>query len=248
MRLVPLPVGVLFVASICWVGASPAAAETVKARVLEVKPGSREARVDVAGQTRVYRVNDPSLFGVLKRGRLVVITAEMVAGRHTIVRAEAAAQEGSVLQVDVRRGSVSIRDADTGASRIYYFDSHVDRSMRVGDRIRFDVEERGGGNVITRWTRLGGGGVFPPTPSLELVLYENMRFGGRPFPVTGAMSTLPGFNNRAESLRVNGGLWELCERPGFRGRCVTVSGNVGDLGALGLRNKVASVRPLRQPR
>ncbi len=248
MRLVTLSVRTLFLASICWLAASPAEAETVKARVLEVKPGNREARVDVAGQSRVYRVNNPSLFNVLRKGRLVVITAEFVAGRHTIVQAEPAAQEGYVLQVDVRRAAVSIRSSDTNSSDTYYFDTNVDRNMRVGDRVRFDVEERWGRNVITRWTRFGGGGVFPPAPSLELVLYDYTQFGGSSFPITGAMSQLPGFANRAESLRLNGGLWELCERAGFRGRCVTVSGNVADLGALGFRNRVASVRPLPQPR
>jgi Cu/Ag efflux protein CusF len=142
------------------IGAVPCVAETVKARVLEVKQNKNEARVDVAGQSRTYRVNDQSLYRVLRPGRLVVITAELVAGRHTIVHAESAAQEGRVESLDYS-GRVVIRDYESNSRGTYYLDSGVRGNLRVGDTIRFDVEERGSRSVITRWTHRGGSGGGP---------------------------------------------------------------------------------------
>jgi Cu/Ag efflux protein CusF len=136
---------------------APATAETVKARVLDVEERKNEVRVDVAGQSRTYRVDDRSLYRVLRRGRLVVITAERVDGRHTIVDARSAAQEGRVSSVDERRGRATIRDTDTGRSEDYYFEDGPPRGLRPGDVISFDVEERSRRLVITRWRRIGGG-------------------------------------------------------------------------------------------
>lgn len=134
-------------------------AETVKARVLRVEERKGEVRVDVAGQGRDYRVNDRSLYRVLREGRLVVITTELVAGKHTIVDAQRAEQEGRVVRIDERRGSVEIRDSDSRATETFYFQGDEGpRRLREGDEIRFDVEERGMRRVITRWTPIGGGG------------------------------------------------------------------------------------------
>lgn len=88
----------------------------------------------------------------------------------------------------------------------------------------------------------GGGGV-PAPGAMRLVLFDELNYRGRAFNVDNARPTLTGFNNRAESVQVFGGTWELCDSAGFRGRCVVVSANVQDLGALGLRNRVGSARP-----
>lgn len=147
------------VALACLWAPLPALAETVKARVLSVNERKSEVRVDVAGQGRDYRVNDRSLYRVLREGRLVVITAELVAGRHTIVDAQRAEQEGRVLQIDERRGAATIRDNDDRSTATYYFEGDEGpRRLREGDEIRFDVEERGARRVITRWRPIGGGG------------------------------------------------------------------------------------------
>ena len=147
------------VALACLWAPLPALAETVKARVLSVNERKSEVRVDVAGQGRDYRVNDRSLYRVLREGRLVVITAELVAGRHTIVDAQRAEQEGRVMQIDERRGAATIRDNDDRSTATYYFQGDEGpRRLREGDEIRFDVEERGARRVITRWRPIGGGG------------------------------------------------------------------------------------------
>ncbi len=94
----------------------------------------------------------------------------------------------------------------------------------------------------------GGGGGRPPFPGpMRLVLFDDRGFRGRSFDVNGAVPVLGGFMNRAESVQVLGGTWELCELTQFRGRCVTVSSNVSDLRSLGLRNRVGSARPRPSP-
>jgi hypothetical protein len=91
----------------------------------------------------------------------------------------------------------------------------------------------------------GGGGVRPPFPGEvgRIVLFDERQYRGRSFNVDAPMPILSGFNQRAESVQVFGGVWELCDDAQFRGRCVTVSSNIPDLAALGLRNRVESVRP-----
>jgi hypothetical protein len=148
----------LVTAALGLLAAAPAAAETVKARVLKVEERKNEVTVDVAGQSRTYKVDDRSLYRVLRPQRLVVITAERVRGRHTIVDAKAAAQEGRVTDVDERRGRITVKDSDTGTSQDYHFeDGEVPRRLRRGDEISFDVEERGRRLVITRWRHVRGG-------------------------------------------------------------------------------------------
>jgi hypothetical protein len=87
----------------------------------------------------------------------------------------------------------------------------------------------------------GGGQAF-------IVLYDNRGFRGNPFRVDLEAPTMPGFTNRAQSVQVFGGSWELCERASFAGRCVVVSGNLSDLSSIGMRGRVASVRLARTTR
>jgi len=151
------PIGPLVTAAFCLLVSAPATAETVKARVLKVEERKNEVTVDVAGRSRTYRIDDRTLYRVLRPRRLVVITAERVRGRHTIVDARSAALEGRVTGLDERRGRVTIRESDTGATQDYYFEHGLPRGLRSGDVISFDVEERSRRLVITRWRRIGRG-------------------------------------------------------------------------------------------
>lgn len=96
----------------------------------------------------------------------------------------------------------------------------------------------------------GGGGFRPPMPGPggrgRIVLFSERGFRGRSVSVSGSESYLAAFNDRAQSVQVFGGAWQLCEDSEFRGRCVTVSSNVADLGSL--RGKVSSARPLARGR
>ena len=113
-----------------------------------------------------------------------------------------------------------------------------DGDWRGGDG-RGEGDGRGGD---WRWGDRGGDN------SGALVLYSRQGFGGRAMGVSRDTYNLDdsGFNDRAQSVRVNGGgYWQLCEDAAFRGRCVTINRSVADLGRLGMDGRVSSVRRLR---
>lgn len=80
----------------------------------------------------------------------------------------------------------------------------------------------------------------------QVTFYENERYGGRSFTTDREVGDLNrfGFNNRASSLVVNQGRWEVCENAGYAGRCVVVSrGNYESLSGMGMSGRISSVRP-----
>ena len=90
--------------------------------------------------------------------------------------------------------------------------------------------------------RAGGGG-FPNPGRGRLVLYSDERFRGEAVPISGPTPSLGSFNDKAESLRIDSGTWEVCEDINY-GKCRTVSRDMSSLGSLGLAKRVSSVRPL----
>jgi uncharacterized protein YcfJ len=53
-----------------------------------------------------------------------------------------------------------------------------------------------------------------------------------------------GFDDRASSAVVQGGDWQVCEDPGFRGRCTVLHpGEYRTLREVGLNNDISSIRP-----
>lgn len=57
-----------------------------------------------------------------------------------------------------------------------------------------------------------------------------------------------GFNDRARSIDVRGGVWEICVDGDYRGRCASIDRPVSDLRDLGLSGNISSVRLLDGPR
>ena len=81
--------------------------------------------------------------------------------------------------------------------------------------------------------------------SAQISLYEQENFGGRVFRAGGTVPNLDetGFNDRASSVEVRGGRWQLCDDAGFRGRCVTLgAGQYPSLREMGLDRRVSSIR------
>ena len=124
-----------------------------------------------------------------------------------------------------------------------------------------DLRRRGWNDMITsmrpaqgregrrdRDDRNDRGDVFiaPPTRS-EIVLFDRPGYRGVAQNVTEAAAGLGAFANRAQSAQILDGVWELCEQTRWSGRCVRISSSVPDLARIGL-SRVASVRPLNQPR
>jgi hypothetical protein len=80
-----------------------------------------------------------------------------------------------------------------------------------------------------------------------IVLYEHDNYGGRLYGASGSVSNLndSGFNDRASSVIVRTGRWQICENAYFGGRCETLGpGEYPSLRAMGLNDRVSSFREL----
>lgn len=90
---------------------------------------------------------------------------------------------------------------------------------------------------------------YAPTPVVsQAVFYERPDFGGRSLTVVEPLDNFrrSDFDNRANSVMVTGGSWELCEDMRFNGRCVVLRpGRYPSLTAMGLADRVSSVRAVR---
>ena len=80
----------------------------------------------------------------------------------------------------------------------------------------------------------------------QITFYEGEGFRGRAVTTDGAVPDMHRlrFDNRAASVIVDRGRWEVCERPGFQGRCALLRrGNYDSLRNTGLDWQISSVRP-----
>lgn len=117
---------------------------------------------------------------------------------------------------------------------------------RVVDRDYPDLGELGVSRLVSsvRLRASSGRGGHPPSGArAAIVLYDRAGFAGQSMAIDRASGSLGSFTNRAGSVEVFGGRWELCDQPDFRGHCTFVTRSVTDLGTLGLRDRVVSVRP-----
>lgn len=79
----------------------------------------------------------------------------------------------------------------------------------------------------------------------EITFYESEDFRGRAFTTEQQTSDFrrSGFNDRASSVIVDEGRWEVCESPGFRGQCVILrEGSYDSLRRMGVNNQISSAR------
>jgi uncharacterized protein YcfJ len=83
--------------------------------------------------------------------------------------------------------------------------------------------------------------------SAQVTFYEHDGFNGRSFTTERQIGNFQrwGFNDRASSVDVQGNRWEACEDVRFGGRCVVLQpGRYPSLAAMGLNDRVSSVRPI----
>lgn len=83
----------------------------------------------------------------------------------------------------------------------------------------------------------------------EVTFYELEDFAGQSFSTDRPVGNFErfGFNDRASSVIVTGGRWEVCDERRFRGRCVVLRpGEYPSLAAMGLNNRITSVQPIRR--
>jgi uncharacterized protein YcfJ len=79
----------------------------------------------------------------------------------------------------------------------------------------------------------------------QVSLYEGPGFAGRSFTTEQGIGNLErfGFNDRASSAVVLRDRWEVCDNVRFSGRCIVLRpGRYADLAAMGLGNRISSLR------
>jgi uncharacterized protein YcfJ len=80
----------------------------------------------------------------------------------------------------------------------------------------------------------------------QVTFYEGEGFRGRAFTTNTRVGDFSrnGFNDRASSVVVDSGRWEICEHARFEGKCVVLRrGNYESLASLGMQDSISSVRP-----
>ncbi len=92
-------------------------------------------------------------------------------------------------------------------------------------------------------------GLLTTTTALaaDLTFYQREDFRGRSFTATDPVENFAavGFNDRASSLVIRSGSWEICSDAYFRGRCVSLApGDYATLRSMGLENSISSARPV----
>lgn len=88
----------------------------------------------------------------------------------------------------------------------------------------------------------GGGGGYG-----RVTLFQDTNFVGRSRVSTADIPdlNLSGFGNRTSSVVVQGGVWQLCDRPNYRGYCVIIDRSQPNLWAYGFNDRAESVRRVR---
>ena len=84
-----------------------------------------------------------------------------------------------------------------------------------------------------------------PFVSAQVTLYDQEGFHGHTFSANGPIFNLDklGFNDRASSIIVDRGDWQVCEDSDFRGRCIVLRpGQYPSLGAMGMNKRISSLR------
>lgn len=81
----------------------------------------------------------------------------------------------------------------------------------------------------------------------DITFYEGEGFQGQRAVITGSVANLAntGFNDRASSVIVREGAWEVCDEAHYRGACVMLQpGRYRSLREAGLDNRISSARQL----
>jgi hypothetical protein len=120
-----------------------------------------------------------------------------------------------------------------------------------------DLGRMGLSNSISSARPIGGGLPPPPPPpsfrppppmggQSSVTLFEGFGLSGQFFDIPGDISNMGNttWNDRAHSMIVRGGRWQLCSDASFRGFCQTFNpGRYDDLGRLG--GSLSSLRRVR---
>ncbi|MBL4616854.1 MAG: hypothetical protein JKY46_04100 [Robiginitomaculum sp.] len=83
----------------------------------------------------------------------------------------------------------------------------------------------------------------------QIALFEERGYRGTKVTIRGEVADLrrSGFSDRASSIQLQNGRWEVCENSFFGGRCEIIDYSVTDLSRLRLNNRISSIRPVMPP-
>ena len=147
----------------------------------------------------------------------------------------------SSIEVDGNQAWEVCRDVNfEGGCRV--FDGTIDdlRSQGWNDRISsmraVGVARRNNNRGMGRY------GNQRDNRNSRAVLYDRPNFRGDGRDIFGSSTNLGSMGDRARSIQVHGGTWEVCEGAFRNERCATVTDDVPDLRSLGFRNGVTSIR------
>ncbi len=90
-----------------------------------------------------------------------------------------------------------------------------------------------------------------PAALAQITFYEHDGFRGRAFTTNAPLQNFreQSFNDRASSVVVERGRWEVCQDNRFGGNCMVLRpGNYASLGEMGLNDQISSVRPANRRR
>ena len=78
-----------------------------------------------------------------------------------------------------------------------------------------------------------------------VILFDQSGFSGEAVQIDSAVSSLSDarFNDKASSIQVLSGRWEVCTNGNFGGRCEIIRNDNLDLQGIGLNNNISSIRP-----
>jgi len=93
---------------------------------------------------------------------------------------------------------------------------------------------------------VAGGTMLAASAAAQITFYEHDNFHGRVLATSRPIVNFDpiGFNDRASSVVVERGRWEVCEHAHFEGRCIVLRpGNYPSLASMGMNDRISSVRP-----
>jgi hypothetical protein len=102
-------------------------------------------------------------------------------------------------------------------------------------------------NAVLRGALAIAGLAIATQAAAQVTFFERDNFEGRSFTTERQLRNFEraGFNDRASSVVVHRGRWEACEDARFDGRCIVLRrGRYPSLAAMGLNDRVSSVRPV----
>ena len=88
-------------------------------------------------------------------------------------------------------------------------------------------------------------GLAATAAAQDITLFEDDNFSGMSYNANGSIDDLSrvNFNDKASSVIVRNGSWQLCADSYFRGRCITLNpGQYSSLNGFGLNDQVSSIR------